>query len=96
MTWLVLDLADHPNVQKNMLEEISAAREIDADLKKEHCPFVRSVMLESQRLNPVGDSLPHVTTEDVQLKDCFIPKGSQIFGFSFISDFLLTTCFKHH
>jgi len=80
MTWLVLVLADNPEVQKKMLEEISAAREIDADLKKENCPFIRSVLLESQRLNPVGDTLPHITTDDVQLKDCFIPKGSQLFA----------------
>ncbi|CBY07251.1 unnamed protein product [Oikopleura dioica] len=80
MTWLVLVLADNPEVQKKMLEEISAAREIDADLKKENCPFIRSVLLESQRLNPVADTLPHITTDDVQLKDCFIPKGSQLFA----------------
>ena len=83
MTWFVLVLAHHPEVQKKMLEEITAAREIDTDLKKEHCPFVRSVLLESQRLNPVVESLPHITTEDVQLKDCFIPKGSQLLGISY-------------
>ena len=80
MTWLSLVLADHPEVQEKMFEEIKAAREIDPELKKEHCPFTRSVLLESRRLNSVTDTLPHIVSEDIDVKGFHIPKNSQIFG----------------
>ena len=80
MTWLALVLADHPEVQEKMNNEIIAAREIDADLKKENCPFTRSVLLESRRLNSVTDTLPHIVSEDITVKGFHIPRNSQIFG----------------
>jgi hypothetical protein len=80
MTWLSLVLADHPEVQEKMFEEIKAAREIDPDLKKENCPFTRSVLLESRRLNSVTDTFHHVVSEDIDVKGFHIPKNSQIFG----------------
>ncbi|CBY23488.1 unnamed protein product [Oikopleura dioica] len=80
MTWLALVLADHPEVQEKMNNEIKAAREIDADLKKENCPFTRFVLLESRRLNSVSDTLPHIVSEDITVKGFHIPRNSQIFG----------------
>ncbi|CAG5085165.1 Oidioi.mRNA.OKI2018_I69.PAR.g10826.t1.cds [Oikopleura dioica] len=80
MTWLSMVLADHPEVQKKMFEEIKAARSIDTDLKKENCPLTRSILLESRRLNPVTDTLIHIVSEDTKVKGFTFPKNSQILG----------------
>ncbi|CAG5085168.1 Oidioi.mRNA.OKI2018_I69.PAR.g10827.t1.cds [Oikopleura dioica] len=80
MTWLSMILADHPDVQQKVFEEIKAARSMDTDLKKENCPFTRSVLLESRRLNPVTDTLIHMVSEDTKIKGFTFPKNSQILG----------------
>ena len=80
MTWLTMVLADHPEVQQKIFEEIKAARATDTDLKKENCPFTRSVLLESRRLNPIIDSLIHIVSEDTKVKNFVFPKNSQILG----------------
>ena len=84
MTWLSMILADHQDVQQKVFEEIKAARLMDTDLKKENCPFTRSVLLESRRLNPVTDTLIHMVSEDTKIKGFTFPKNSQILGALFI------------
>ena len=63
-----------------MHEEIMASLEKENEIKKENCPFTRSVLLESQRWNPVVDSLPHRASADVVVDGVLIEKGSSLQG----------------
>ena len=73
-------LADHPEVQEKIYEELKSARKKENDLIKENCPFTRSVLLESRRLNPIAETLVHVASEDTQVKGFTFPNNSQIIG----------------
>ena len=63
-----------------MYEEIMESLEKENVIKKENCPFTRSVLLESQRWNPVVDSLPHRASADVVVDGVLIGKGSSLQG----------------
>jgi len=78
LSWLSVTLADRPEIQEKMHEEIMSSIENENEIKKENCPFTRSVLLESQRLNPVVDSLPHRASADVVVDGVLIEKDSTL------------------
>ncbi|CAG5113609.1 Oidioi.mRNA.OKI2018_I69.chr2.g7699.t1.cds [Oikopleura dioica] len=78
LSWFCVTLADHPEVQEKMYEEIIASLDNENEIKKENCPFTRSVLLECQRWNPVVDSLLHRASEDIVVDGVFIEKGSTL------------------
>ena len=80
LSWFCVTLADHPEVQEKMYEEIIASLEEENEIKKENCPFTRSVLLECQRWNPVVDSLLHRASEDIVVDGVLIEKGSTLQG----------------
>ena len=67
-----------------MYEEIIASLDDENEIKKENCPFTRSVLLECQRWNPVVDSLLHRASEDIVVDGVFIEKGSTLQGLNTI------------
>ena len=80
LTWLCSLLSDHPEVQERMHAEIVNCLESEGEIKKEKCPFTRSVLLENMRLNPVADIIPHEASEDSIVDGVLIKKGSTLYG----------------
>ena len=78
LRWLTMVLADRPQLQEELYSEISKAEEVYGKATMENCHLLQSVLLENFRCHPVGDSLPHQTTEDVVLDGYNIPKGSLV------------------
>jgi cytochrome P450 len=80
LTWLCSLLSDHPEVQERMHAEIENCLKSEGEIKKEKCPFTRSVLLENMRLNPVADIIPHEASEDSLVDGVLIKKGSTLYG----------------
>ena len=78
--WFCITLADHPDVQEKIHAELVASLESENEIKKDKCPFTRSVLLEVQRLNPVIDTLIHRSSADSVVDGVLIEKGSTIQG----------------
>lgn len=76
-----------------MHEEIMSSIENENEIKKENCPFTRSVLLESQRWNPVVDSLPHRASADVVVDGVLIEKDSTLQGTYFSVTKLIISSF---
>jgi len=78
MRWLCFTLADHPEVQEKMFDEINTSIKKDSEIIKENCPFTRSVLLENMRWHPVVDTLPHRATEDIEVQGVPIPNETVV------------------
>ena len=80
MRWLCFTLADHPEVQEKMFEEIMGSIDKDSEIIKDNCPFTRSVLLENMRWHPVVDTLPHRATEDIEVQGVPIKNKAVVQG----------------
>lgn len=78
--WFCVILADHPDVQEKIHAELVASLESENEIKKDKCPFTRSVLLEVQRINPVIDTLIHRSSADIVVDGVLIEKGSTMQG----------------
>ena len=78
MRWLTLVLAERPELQEELYNEIIQAEEVDGQANMQNCHLLQSVLLENFRCYPVADTLPHQATEDVILDGFHVPKGSVI------------------
>ncbi|CAG5084854.1 Oidioi.mRNA.OKI2018_I69.PAR.g10753.t1.cds [Oikopleura dioica] len=78
MLWLLMTLADNPEIQEKMHEEIKEARMKDPYLNPADIPYTRSVLLENQRRNPITDSLAHMVSEETVVQGVVFPKNSTV------------------
>jgi len=78
MRWLTLVLAERPELQEELYNEIMKAEEVDGRATMQNCHLLQSVLLENFRCYPVADTLPHQATEDVLLDGFHVPKGAII------------------
>ena len=78
MRWLTLVLAERPELQEELYDEIIRAEEVDGQATMQNCHLLQSVLLENFRCYPVADTLPHEATEDVILDGFHVPKGSVV------------------
>jgi cytochrome P450 len=78
--WFCAILADYPDVQEKIHAELVASLESENEIKKDKCPFTRSVLLEVQRINPVIDTLIHRSSANIVVGGVLIEKGSTMQG----------------
>lgn len=84
MRWMVALLATHPEVQKKMQSEIDSVvpRDRPPSIQdREKLPYTEAVLLEVMRFSslvPLG--IMHATTEDVQIGEYHLPKGTGLFA----------------
>jgi len=79
--WLLLILAKHPECQERCYNElIMVASNDNGNFDQASCPYTCAVLLESRRLNPVADSLPHQATADLFVDGYHFKKGTIFFG----------------
>ena len=62
------------------MNEIELNQNSDGSVNRSRCHYTNSILLENFRMYPVGDTLSHLATEDVQLDGVTIPKNSVVFG----------------
>ncbi|XP_035920679.1 cytochrome P450 3A12 [Halichoerus grypus] len=81
LSFLVYELATHPDVQQKLQEEIDATfpnkalPTYDALLQME---YLDMVLNETLRLYPIGGRLERVCKKDVEISGVFIPKGTVV------------------
>ncbi|TRY63592.1 hypothetical protein TCAL_08284 [Tigriopus californicus] len=83
LTWAVLFLANHSDVQTKIQEELKAVtggNRIPTNSERQNMPFTEATIHEIQRLsNIVPNSVPREARKDTHFRGYFIPKGTQIF-----------------
>nr|AIL94130.1 cytochrome P450 CYP3032C1 [Tigriopus japonicus] len=83
LTWAVLFLANYPDIQTKIQNEIKAVtggNRVPTNSERQNMPFTEATIHEIQRLaNIVPNSVPREATKDTYFRGYFIPKGTQIF-----------------
>ena len=80
LTWLMLVLAENSEYQKRCFDEIDDNANADETVNSSGCHYTNSLLLENFRMYPVGDSLAHRATEDVEIDGYKIAKNRVVFG----------------
>lgn len=81
ITWAILILANRPNVQKQLVKEISevvGSKTVDKNYRQK-MPYTQAFLTEVMRYRtvlPLG--VPRVTTKDTRLGKYMIPKGTTV------------------
>jgi cytochrome P450 family 2 subfamily U polypeptide 1 len=84
VSWLLLILANRPEIQKQVHDELD--RVIGADSQpmledRERLPYLNAVVLENMRYRTVGPlGLPHKAAQSCQVGGFTIPAGAQVLG----------------
>ncbi|KYR03142.1 hypothetical protein DLAC_00642 [Tieghemostelium lacteum] len=93
--WVILMIANYPEVQEKMYVEIKSiidSQNVDKKSSNVHIrlqnrnstPYVNAVIKETMRYKPSGPfNLPRKAANDITIKDIFIPKGTQILHFHY-------------
>jgi cytochrome P450 len=80
--WALIELANHPEEQSRMRKEVDDVVGIDRlpSLDDESkMPYTQAVVLETFRRHPVAPlAIPHSTSCDTHLGDCFVPKDTMV------------------
>ncbi|CAO3645241.1 unnamed protein product [Cunninghamella blakesleeana] len=81
LTWLAINLANHPDVQVKMQQEIDSFitkhGRYPTFQERDQVPYIVAVQRESLRSRPISPlGFPHVATKDIVVHDYFIPKGT--------------------
>lgn len=80
----ILLLAMHPKVEQRVMDELNTVfgdLPLDVDITMDHLNqliYLEQVMKETLRVFPVGPILLRHCTEDTQLRNCVIPKGTDV------------------
>ncbi len=82
LTWAVLYMALHPEVQARCLKEIDAVLgrcNLAVFSDRESMLYVQATILEIQRMSATApSSLPHQSTKEIHINGYTIPKGSKV------------------
>ncbi|KAL5709646.1 hypothetical protein ACHQM5_020311 [Ranunculus cassubicifolius] len=83
LQWIMANLVKHQDIQMKLFDEIKEAEvSNDGEIKEEDLqklPYLKAVVLEGLRRHPPGHFvLPHAVTEDVQLDEYVVPKGTTV------------------
>eukprot|EP00475_Leptophrys_vorax_P007209 TRINITY_DN1456_c0_g1_i2.p1 TRINITY_DN1456_c0_g1~~TRINITY_DN1456_c0_g1_i2.p1 ORF type:complete len:517 (+),score=97.44 TRINITY_DN1456_c0_g1_i2:113-1663(+) len=80
MRWLLINLAQNPEVQEKLYQEFSSklnGKTIDTDdLEKLEFPYFRATFKESLRMTPTAGGISRLSEKDIVLQDYHIPKGT--------------------
>eukprot|EP01132_Coremiostelium_polycephalum_P012017 gene12017-14698_t len=79
--FIVLMMANNPEMQERLYKEVTENLQDGYTYTndKHKTPYLNAVIKETMRKFPVAPlSVPHITTEDIQLKGYFIEKGTQV------------------
>ncbi|CAO3645431.1 unnamed protein product [Cunninghamella blakesleeana] len=81
LSWLSINLANHPKVQDKLHEEIDAFIQKHGRLptfeERDQVPYLIAVQRESLRFRPIAPfGIPHLANKDITVGDYFIPKGT--------------------
>ena len=84
MTWLLLLLANRPEIQAKVHEELDRVIGSDATPTledREQLPYTNAVILESMRFRTIAPiAAPHQASESIEIGGYLIPKGAQVLG----------------
>jgi cytochrome P450 family 2 subfamily U polypeptide 1 len=84
VTWLLLILANRPEIQRNIHEEMDRAigpDSVPTVEDRERLPYLNAVILENMRYRTVGPlALPHKAAVTCQVGGYTIPAGAQVLG----------------
>lgn len=78
LTWTLRVLADHPEVEARILDEIAGLGADPAPEALDRLAFTRQVVLEVMRLYPPAPLIVRRTAEEVRLGDTVIPAGESV------------------
>lgn len=80
LSWSLLELAHHPEEQKQVQESLDALDGQRPDLKQyqQQTAEVKLVMMESMRLHSPAYVMARVAEEDTWLADTFVPQGTTL------------------
>ncbi|XP_066451785.1 cytochrome P450 2C5-like isoform X2 [Eleutherodactylus coqui] len=81
LRWSLLLMMKYPEIQKNVQKEIEKVIGLAEPqmAHRQQMPYTDAVIHEIQRfIDIMPNNLPRITTQDVILKGCFIPKGTYI------------------
>ncbi|XP_051018872.1 cytochrome P450 3A25 [Acomys russatus] len=81
ISFIMYELAIHPNVQKKLQDEIDKALPNKAPVTYDALmgmEYLDMVVNESLRLYPIGNRLERVSKKDVEINGVFIPKGTVV------------------
>lgn len=82
VSYIILMLAMHPDIQEKLFDELhSVFASQDEDMtceRMQKLPYLDQVIKEALRLFPVGPFMVRVTSNDVQLSNCTIPKNTYV------------------
>lgn len=82
MSWCMLLVATHPEVQRKIQRELDSIITNDSDVtsySKSQLPYTEAAIMESQRMaSIVPFNIPHATSKDTILNGYKIPKGTTV------------------
>ncbi|XP_072024768.1 25-hydroxyvitamin D-1 alpha hydroxylase, mitochondrial-like [Amphiura filiformis] len=81
MTWCMYLLAQHPEIQERLHQEITAKYPVDRTISREDIdsmPYLKAVIKETLRLYPVTLATARILDEDIVIKGYQIPAGVNI------------------
>ncbi|EGC34452.1 hypothetical protein DICPUDRAFT_92221 [Dictyostelium purpureum] len=80
MEWFLLIMANHPEVQEKIYEELSTINKSFISTKNRYkdTPYLNSVINEVIRYRLGTSTAPRETKEDIEIGGIFIPKGSRV------------------
>ncbi|KAI8075986.1 cytochrome P450 [Halteromyces radiatus] len=81
ISWMIVILSHHPDVQKKIQAELDAFTQIHGRIptfeERDQVPYLIAVQKECMRYKPlITFHLPHVASRDLVVRDYFIPKGT--------------------
>ena len=78
MRWFCLILSKYTEIQDKCYNEVNDCFIKNGKYIQEDCPYLNATMEENFRFRPIGDSLLHTTTDNVEIDGFVIPKGSAV------------------
>ncbi|XP_033628617.1 cytochrome P450 2U1-like [Asterias rubens] len=80
--WSFVCMVMYPDIQTRIqaeINEVVGSDRVPTMADKTHLPFTQATLLElHRRCNVIPCAIPHATTEDVELEDFILPKGTTV------------------
>ena len=80
MRWMSLILSLYTDVQERCFDELDRCYDQYRQYREDACPYLCATLDEIFRFRPIGDSLPHLTSEPVDIGDHLIMPGTMVRG----------------
>ena len=80
MRWMSLILSLYTDVQERCFDELDRCYDQYRQYREDACPYLCATLDEIFRFRPIGDSLPHLTSEPVDIGGHLIPPCTMVRG----------------